>query len=53
MQIAGDAFALGDGGEGEVLIQSGAQFALGAALLREEDVAAADDGHEEDSDEGL
>jgi hypothetical protein len=51
MQVAGDALALGDGGEREVLFLRGQQLLLGAALLGEEDVAAADDDHhDEDAD---
>ncbi len=51
MEVPCDALALGNGGEGEVLIQGGAQLALGAALLREENIAATDDGHKKDGDE--
>ena len=53
VEVAGDAFALGDGGEGDVFFKGGAEFAIGAALLGEVDVAAADDDDEEDGDEGV
>ena len=53
MQVAGDAFALGDGGEGYVFFLRGAEQAVGALLLSEEDVAAADDDRDEDGDVGV
>ena len=53
MKVAGDAFALGNGSEGDVFFKGGAEFAIGAALLGEVDVAAADDDYEEDGDEGV
>ena len=53
VEIAGDAFAFGDGGEGEVFVLGFAELAIGAALLGEEDVATANDGHEKDGDEGV
>ncbi len=48
VEVAGDSFALGDGGEGFDLLLLHAEFAVGLQLLGEEDVAAADDEDEED-----
>ncbi len=53
VEIAGDAFAFGDGGEGYVLLLGEAEFAVGAFLLSKEDVAATDDEEEEDADDGV
>jgi len=53
MQVARDALALRDGGECEVLLLRGQQQLLGTALLREKDVATADDDHDEDADQGV
>jgi hypothetical protein len=39
MQVTGDAFALGHGGEGDVLFKHGAELTFGAPLLGEVDVA--------------
>ena len=52
VEVARDAFAFGDGGELLVFFLGGAELAVGALLLGEEDIAAADDEHEEDGHEG-
>src|SRR5450631_569395 len=51
MQIACDAFALGDRSERNVLFERGAKLAFGAFLLGEVDVATANHDHEEYGDE--
>ena len=48
VEIAGDAFALGDGGELDVFFLGGAELAVRALLPGDEDVAAADDEHQDD-----
>ena len=53
MQVTRNAFALSDGGEGDVLFKSGAELGVGTFLLGEIDVATADDDNEEYGNEGV
>jgi hypothetical protein len=46
-------FALGAGGEREILLLRGAEFAVCSFLLGEEDIAAADDDDHEHGDEDV
>ncbi len=53
VQVARDAFALSNRGERDILFLRRAKLALGTPLLREKDVATADDGHQKNRDQRI
>jgi hypothetical protein len=51
VKVACYAFALGNGGQGDVFFERGAEFDAGAPLLGVVDITATDHHHEEDREE--
>ncbi|WP_433984241.1 hypothetical protein RBB78_04010 [Tunturiibacter empetritectus] len=53
MEVAGNAFAFGDGCQCDIFFLRLAELALGASLFGEEDVAAPDEEEKKDSNKDI